>query len=296
MKHLPEGMKEHISGEVTSLCRCWILERKDGMRLGFTDHDEDILIEGVVCERQAGFERANFEDTLGLNVDSQEVSGALQSERITDAEIQAGKYDNARAYIYLVNWMDPSQYLLERIAAVGEIVREDTYYKMELRGRVAELDQSKGNHFVKRCQVNLGDSRCRVQLDTEPYSAQGTIHTIGSSVIVTVSGLETYDSGWFRGGVLSWLSGANEGTTIELADHIHTGNGTVLHLWEPLVGEISVGDRFLTRAGCDKHFSTCREKFSNVHNFRGFPHIPGNDFALGHAGNSQIADGGPIIP
>ena len=86
MKKLPAPLKEHINGEVTTLCRCWVLERKDGQRLGFTDHDENVLVDGVLCERQAGFERANFEDGLGLKIDSQEVTGALQSETITNSD------------------------------------------------------------------------------------------------------------------------------------------------------------------------------------------------------------------
>lgn len=31
---------------------------------------------------------------------------------------------------------------------------------------------------------------------------------------------------------------------------------------------------------CDQRFETCRDRFSNVENFRGFPHLPGNDFVL----------------
>ncbi len=31
---------------------------------------------------------------------------------------------------------------------------------------------------------------------------------------------------------------------------------------------------------CDQRLATCIERFSNVENFRGFPHLPGNDFIL----------------
>jgi uncharacterized phage protein (TIGR02218 family) len=36
-------------------------------------------------------------------------------------------------------------------------------------------------------------------------------------------------------------------------------------------------------AGCDKQFATCRDRFGNAANFRGFPHIPGNDYVISHA-------------
>jgi uncharacterized phage protein (TIGR02218 family) len=35
-------------------------------------------------------------------------------------------------------------------------------------------------------------------------------------------------------------------------------------------------------AGCDKRLATCRDRFANAVNFRGFPHIPGNDFVISY--------------
>ena len=67
---------------------------------------------------------------------------------------------------------------------------------------------------------------------------------------------------------------------------------------------IATGDAFTVTAGCDKRFATCRARFANAENFRGFPHIPGNDFVIAlpddgrgratrrtHAGRSQLASG-----
>lgn len=41
---------------------------------------------------------------------------------------------------------------------------------------------------------------------------------------------------------------------------------------------------------CDQRFETCRDTFANTENFRGFPHIPGNDFVL--AGPAAAANDG----
>ncbi|MEL6567729.1 MAG: DUF2163 domain-containing protein [Pseudomonadota bacterium] len=35
-----------------------------------------------------------------------------------------------------------------------------------------------------------------------------------------------------------------------------------------------------TGAICDQRIETCRDRFSNAENFRGFPHMPGSDFLL----------------
>ena len=40
---------------------------------------------------------------------------------------------------------------------------------------------------------------------------------------------------------------------------------------------IQKGDTFTAYPGCDRYFSTCKESFNNVVNFRGFPYIPGRD-------------------
>jgi uncharacterized phage protein (TIGR02218 family) len=57
-------------------------------------------------------------------------------------------------------------------------------------------------------------------------------------------------------------------------------------LWTGTIGPIQMGDEICLFAGCDKNFETCKNKFQNSINFRGFPHIPGHDFLMRHA---QIA-------
>lgn len=51
----------------------------------------------------------------------------------------------------------------------------------------------------------------------------------------------------------------------------------MIELWFPAPFKIQVGDEFKASEGCDKTFTTCKEKFNNYINFRGFPHIPGKD-------------------
>ena len=51
----------------------------------------------------------------------------------------------------------------------------------------------------------------------------------------------------------------------------------VFELWISPPFKVQVGDSYKARAGCDKYFNTCKNKYNNVVNFRGFPHIPGRD-------------------
>ena len=47
--------------------------------------------------------------------------------------------------------------------------------------------------------------------------------------------------------------------------------------------------------GCDRQLSTCRDRFDNVVNFRGFPHIPGDDFVLKYPRKDDALEGGVLF-
>ena len=68
----------------------------------------------------------------------------------------------------------------------------------------------------------------------------------------------------------------------------------VLTLLEAPVRSIAGGDDFIVRAGCDKRMETCGAKFANTANFRGFPHIPGQDAVLRYATKDGGHEGGVL--
>ncbi|MGL6210124.1 MAG: baseplate hub protein, partial [Paracoccaceae bacterium] len=37
----------HLETGVTSVCRAWMVRRRDGVVYGFTDHDQDLRFDGV---------------------------------------------------------------------------------------------------------------------------------------------------------------------------------------------------------------------------------------------------------
>jgi uncharacterized phage protein (TIGR02218 family) len=106
------------------------------------------------------------------------------------------------------------------------------------------------------------------------------------------SGLDGFAADWFTRGLVTFTSGANAGRKQEVKRHV-AGVEATIELWQPMAQAIVPGDAFLVTAGCDKHFATCQAKFDNAVNFRGFPHMPGNDFltAVGRPGD-PANDGG----
>lgn len=298
MKTIPPGLADHLTGEATTLCRCWKLTRRDETVLGFTDHDRDITIGEVTHEAASGLGTGQMEQSLGMAVDTQEVTGALVSERIAAADLRAGRYDGATIEVWIVNWLAPEERVLDRVLALGEIVEEDGAFRAELRALAADMDETRGRRISRSCDADLGDARCGVDLDAPAFRADGTVSEVLSDLAIRVEGLDGFDVNWFRGGRLTFATGANAGTAIEIAEHLSDGtggSGALLHLWKPLPASVEPGDTFDIRAGCDKTFAVCRAKFENAARFRGFPHIPGNDFALGYASSFTVMDGGPLV-
>ncbi len=295
MKTLSAGLADHLAGEVTTLCRCWKIIRADASVLGFTDHDRDLSFDTVTFAAASGFDAGDMEQNLGLNPDSQEVIGALNSPAISADDIHADRYDGARVELWLVNWLLPDERVLDRVFTIGEIREEGGAFRAELRSLSAEFDQTSGRRFSRQCDADLGDARCGVDLESTLLSATLTVTGIRGELSFEADGLSDFPSNWFRGGHLRFVTGANAGVGIEVAEHIAGETGASLHLWKPMAFGVAIGDVATLTAGCDKSFGTCIAKFANGVNFRGCPHIPGNDFALGYASTFRLMDGEPLF-
>lgn len=285
MKKLSAALAAHLESGATTLCWCWRLTRNDGARLGFTDHDRDIAFDGTTFEAAAGFSASDIRDAVGLSVDNMEVESALSSGRLEEDDLAAGLYDAAGVEIYRVNWQAPDQRVLIRAGSLGEVRRAGQAFTAEVRGLAEQLQQPSGRLFQYTCDADLGDSRCGVDLTA--YRLVGAILAARSGRELIVSGLGSYLTGWFSRGLVTFTAGANAGHAFEVKQYTASSDGTLtIELWQEPRHRPQVGDAFTVTAGCDKRFDTCRSKFSNGPNFRGFPHMPGNDFvtAVARAG------------
>ena len=298
MRVLPASLQAHLDSGATTLCWCWRIARNDGVRLGFTDHDCDLEFDDTVFEAASGFTATEIEGAVGLKVDNLEVEGALRSESLNEADLAAGLYDNAGIEIFRVNWQDSDGRVLMRFGNLGEVSRGRLHFKCEVRGLAHVLQQPQGRIIQNICDADLGDARCTVDLEQPAFKGIGAVIALADQRTLTASGLSTFDGEWFSRGLLTWTSGANTGRKSEVKVHARVpdnGAGAVtLELWQSMAEDIEVGDAFNVTAGCNKAFKTCRVKFDNKDNFRGFPHVPGNDFLLSYPKRGKGNDGGSM--
>jgi len=290
MRVLPPALASHLAGGVTSLCRCWRLVRADGQVLGFTDHDRDLAFEGVTFSAASGLAPSEAEAQLGLATSGSEISGALTSARITEADIAAGHYDAAQVTVYLVNWAEVGQRIVLDVATVGEIRRSDAGFVAEMRGPLHRYDQQQGRLFLADCSADLGDSRCMVAL--AGLTVAGTVAATDGHYEISAPVIALSPETHFSGGRLLFTSGANAGQARMVKRH---AAGGVLQVWEAFAAPVAVGDAFTLTPGCDKSFATCQGKFANGTNFRGFPHIPTPDFVLTYARGGEAGLDGSLL-
>ena len=198
---------------------------------------------------------------------------------MNEDDLAAGAYDAADVALWLADWSEPDLRVLIAKGTLGEVRRDGTAFVAEVRGLSQALGEERGRLYTSSCGADLGDGRCKVDLAAPAYRGSGVVVAVTAASSFTASGLGAFADGWFTAGRLSFTGGANAGLSIEVKAH-RGGESARFDLWQAMPYPIEVGDTFTVTAGCDKRFATCHDRFDNIVNFRGFPHIPGNDFVL----------------
>ena len=90
MRSIPPALQQKLDSGVTTLARCWLLTRNDGVVQGFTDHDEDIVLDATPCRAGTGLSASEATARLGLQIDGAEISGALADDSLSEADLAAG--------------------------------------------------------------------------------------------------------------------------------------------------------------------------------------------------------------
>lgn len=283
MKSLPVALQAHLDEGTTTLAWCWRITRSDGVTFGFTDHDRTLGFDETDFEPESGLTAAELRSGSDLSVDAQDAEGVLTSDRITETDIIDGRWDNAEVEVWRVNWQDTSQRVLMRRGAIGQIRRGRLAFVAEVRSLAHVLGQTVGRTFQANCDAALGDARCGIGLEDPAYKGSGVVIDLLRDRAFTASGLGGFEAGWFAFGTIEWMSGDNAGRRAEVLSHDRVDGIAILTLLEAPVRSMVEGDAFTIRAGCDKRIETCAAIFANVSNFRGFPHIPGQDTILRYA-------------
>lgn len=284
MKAISGPLLAHMQGEVTTLNTCVLVTRVDGTKFGYTDCDADLTVSGQLYKSAVGITATKAETSDAMNVDQIEVSGYLDSSTMTEADVMAGKWDDAAVSVFMINRASPSTGVYHvRDGVLGQMtLMSNGQFHAEMRGLTQYLQKQIGTLITPTCRWTLGDvnsagsvpgSHCTVNL-----SALGVAGVAVTSVVNSQSFAASslgQPVGYFQAGYLKWTSGANNGRSMDVQAH---GSSGALVLELPMLNTVAIGDHFTIYPGCQKRYSQdCVAKFANGINFGGFPYVPGLD-------------------
>jgi uncharacterized phage protein (TIGR02218 family) len=266
------GLGAALAADLTQLALCWRIVRRDGIALGFTTHDRPLVVAGLSYDSAPGMAPSAVVSTDGLDVDTMDVAGALSAGAITAGDLGDGRYDGAAVRLFMVDWRNPDagQQLLAEgsIGSVESGSGPDAAFTATLRGPTAILQATRIESYSPECRAELGDWRCRVTLRGRRSRA---LVSDGDGARVRIADVAPERAGDFVQGSLRVLAGPAAG----LERRIISVAGDWLHFDAPLL--LDAGTEVQLVEGCDKRFATCAGRFGNAANFRGEPHVPGND-------------------
>ena len=281
------GLYAHLATGATTVCRAWAVVRRDGTVYGFTDHDRDLAFEGVAFLASSGLTARALQQTTGLSVDNTEALGALSDASVSEADLLAGRFDGAEVRAWLVNWASVEDRVLQFRGTFGEVSRAGGAFQAELRGLTEGLNQPQGLAYQRSCSAVLGDGKCRFDLTQPGYFTQRAVEGVVDQRVFRFAGFGGFDDRWFERGRLVGVTGAATGLMGLVKNDRIVGSVREIELWQSLGSDLVAGDLIRIEAGCDKRAATCRVKFGNFLNFRGFPHIPGEDWLTSYPVSSR---------
>lgn len=274
---LPEAALEQA---VTALAVCWRLSRADGVVLGFTSHDRDLLVNGVVFRATPGMTPSAVTQTDSLEGDSMSLEGVLDAAAITAADLASGRWSGAVVEVLVCDWSDPGAgFLRLSRGRIGELARPSFAatgaFQVELVSDLEVVDDVLPVRLSPICRNDLGDHQCGVDLD-----GLRRVWAVGGgsgSRLILAPGL--VDAGRFTGGRLRFIRGPLTGIDRQIVEA--TDGELRLDSAVPEHGLSGAWVRLIP--GCDKRISTCRDRYRNVVSFGGEPHVPGTDALLRYA-------------
>lgn len=267
------GPEAILAQPLCALAFCWRLERRDGVTLGLTSHDRAIDVHGLRYEPTPGIIPAAILRSTDSGADVADVIGALEASAISAADLAAGRWDGASLFMHLTEWTAPGALWLSMgQGTIGTVEEKDGRYTAALLGVASLFDRPACPETSPTCRAELGDRDCRIDLRPRQHLAR--THADGDRILVP--GL---DGAGFRFGSIRWLTGPAAGQRRSIMDG---GDGFVA-LTDAVPADIEGALALLTE-GCDKRLATCTERFANAANFRGEPHLPGNDLLTRYPG------------
>lgn len=270
MKNIPTNLFNEI--KEGNICNVVKITLKNGTIFGYTDFDSNITINSVEYVATPGLQKVRMALTNNTEVSNQEIASAWVDA--PEEDLMSGKFDSATINVGWASWKHPEYGIMTVFnGALGEISWTDAGFKADIFSQMKVLEQNIGDVFTANCRhVLFSEDGPRTigacNVNDVDFTYTGLITSVIKARWEFNTSLSQPDEQCATGKI-TFTSGANVGLSYVVKSQ--TGGNIVLFL--PTSYPVANGDTFLITAGCDKTISTCKNKFNNVINFGGFPHI-----------------------
>ena len=131
-----------LRAEVVTLAWCWRLARRDGVVIGLTSHDRDLLVGGLLYRAAPGMKPSALETSDSLDAETMDLEGAIASEAIAAPDLDAGRWDGAELELVVTDWIEPDAApVTVARGSLGAIERRGAAFAAELQGVTRLLDR-----------------------------------------------------------------------------------------------------------------------------------------------------------
>lgn len=281
-RSISTNLRNRLALGHTTLARLWTLTRRDGVIHRYTSHDRAISLPGTSPEEvyypTQQFIVSAVQMRLGGGMQNSEIDIAYENETsppglgITGADIHAGLYDGASFRHDLIDWQFPQYGRVLLMSGILGTARKGNKgsASFELYGLSSMLKRALGESYSIECRADLGDARCKVDIEALKVDAEVVASTNTQRFQIELPGSPEFDDGYFSFGMVTWTLGVNLGISMEvLLDTMGSPSTTRNILMAlPLPRRPEVGDLLTIYPGCDKRAETCRLKFDNLLNMR----------------------------
>jgi uncharacterized phage protein (TIGR02218 family) len=261
---------------------CFTFSLRTGLVLTYTNADVPIALNGYTyLANSVLVDGLNYKCAIGLDVDQQKITiCARPADTIGGVPflqaLRNGVFDGCeikRERAFLTQWTGAplgSVVLFKgRMGKIDNVGRTTAEITVNSDLVLLDIDMPR-NLYSPACLHVLYDSGCG--LVRNAYGANGTVGNGSTYTAINWSGA----SSAYTQGTILFSSGANGGVSAT----IKQASAGVLTLAAPLQSAPAAGDAFTIYQGCDHTMATCKAKFNNLSNFRGFPYIPPPTFAV----------------
>lgn len=284
-------MKPHVADFATRFYCVRIVPANDAPVLRLAGYPTDITMSnGQVYKTEFGYEFSGLGNSSTFASATVDLNGILQLGAVSRDDLMSGVYDNARVYLFATSWMAPVEDE-EPLACLffGKTTITDDGFKTELMGMIDALSQSTGRSYAPTCQWTFLDqtldgemlrpstSRCIGPRSAPDGPSFASLKVTGTLTAVTdqyqfTDSARTEASDYFGAGAIRFVSGPNAGLKPMEIKSFASG---VIIVHEAFFYMPQVGDQYEMIPGCRKrHTEDCKNKWNNVRNFGGQPHVP----------------------